>query len=112
MPAATAAATHMPGHEAMDLSIVLMCVKKGIVLIPLVIMFLIFFIRKVLVFPNDEAGGEGIKTNMTLIGDQDIYYNTNSILRATDNVSNENHTLTFKDYFLTSNSDGNMTVNT
>ena len=45
------------GHEAMDLSVVLAMVKKGIVLIPLVIMFSIFFIRKLLVYPDNENRG-------------------------------------------------------
>ena len=111
MPAA-AGATQIHGVEAMDLSVVLQLLKKGIVLIPLVIMFLIFFIRHMLVFPDDE-NKEGIMNNMPSIGDQTFHHIRNdNTSRITTNLANANDTLTFRDYLLASSFDANVTVNT
>ena len=113
MPPATATAGHMPGQDAVDLSIVLQLLKKLIVLIPLAIMFAIFVIRKVLVFPDDDdydMEDENImKINLSLsIGDQNFHHiNGQSTSSGANIESNANYNLTFKDFFLSSHS-GNI----
>ena len=111
MPAPTTATMHMPSHEAMDLSIVLQLLKKGIVLIPLIIMFFIFFIRKMLVFPDAENKG-GFMKDVTAVGDQTFHHNfINDTASIVTNLTKPNDTLTFRDYFLTSSFDPNMMTN-
>ena len=118
MPPATATAGHMPGQDAVDLSIVLQLLKKLIVLIPLAIMFAIFVIRKVLVFPDDDdydMEDENImKINLSLsIGDQNFHHiNGQSTSSGANIESNANYNLTFKDFFLSSNSGNNSDVTT
>ena len=117
MPPATATAGHMPGQDAVDLSIVLQLLKKLIVLIPLAIMFAIFVIRKVLVFPDDEDDydleDENImKINLSLsVGDQNFHHiNGQSTSSGANIESNANYNLTFKDFFLSSHSGNNSDV--
>ena len=106
MPAAATATAHMHGQEALDLSIVLLCLKKGIVFIPLVIMVFIFVIRAVLVYPDYDGGKVAHGLNMSITGDLKLHHNTNKTLIVTKNASNANHTTltSFRDYFLTSSS--------
>ena len=111
-PAGTATAGHGL-EEAMDLSIVLQLLKKGIVLIPLAIMLAIFVIRNVLVYP-DEEGTRG-KTNMSLfVADQNFHHISSHPLTITsNNASNRNFSvtnITFKEYFLMFHSAENETT--
>ena len=111
MPPATATAGHMQ-EEAMDLSIVLQLLKKGIVLIPLTIMLTIFVIRKVLVYPDEEESGGSNNTSL-VVGDQNFHHISSHLL--TNNSSNANFSftnITFKEYFLMIKSAQNTTTMT
>jgi hypothetical protein len=115
MPPA-AAGTATAGHgleEAMDLSIVLQLLKKGIVLIPLTIMLAIFVIRKVLVYP-DEKGASGTSNMSLIVGDQNFHHiSSHPLTVAANNSSNANFSftnVTFKEYFLMFHSEQNETT--
>ena len=106
MPPPTATAGHAQ-EEAMDLSVVLQLVKKGIVLIPLTIMVTIFIIRKVLVF-DEEGAPSTTKNNLTLIvGDQNFHHTA----RHSNETSSTYHNLTFRDIFPSLRSEHNDTLN-
>ena len=114
----SAATTGGPGEDAVDLSIVLQLLKKGIVLIPLAIMAALFIIRKVLVYPDSSDTDENVMAdNMTLlVGDQNFHHqqiSTHSLRVSSNNTaSNANYNLTFKEVFLMFNSGNNATGNT
>ena len=106
MPPPTATAGHAQ-EEAMDLSVVLQLLKKGIVLIPLTIMVTIFIIRKVLVF-DEEGAASTTKNNLTLIvGDQNFHHTA----RHPNETSSISHNLTFRDIFQSLRSEHNDTLN-
>ena len=118
MPPAATTGTGGPGQDAMDLSIVLQLLKKGIVLIPLTIMAALFIIRKVLVYPDSSDTNESmVADNMTLlVGDQNFHHqpiSTHPLRVSTNNTtSNANFNLTFKEVFQMFNSGNNVTGNT
>ena len=62
MPIGTAAATHLHGQEAMDINVLLSIVKKGLVLIPVFIMLILFFIRISLTYDDDSKLDHGNST--------------------------------------------------
>ena len=102
----TATAGHAQ-EEAMDLSVVLQLVKKGIVLIPLTIMVTIFIIRKVLVF-DEEGSTNTTKNNLTLIvGDQNFHHTA----RHPNETISTYYNLTFRDIFPSLRSEHNDTLN-
>ena len=118
MPPAATTGAGGPGQEAMDLSIVLQLLKKGIVLIPLTIMAALFIIRKVLVYPDlSDADENSTSDNMSLlVGDQNFHHQQISrhpLVASTNNTtSNANYNLTIKEIFLMINSGLNTTENT
>ena len=116
MPPAATTGTGGPGQEAMDLSIVLQLLKKGIVLIPLTIMAALFIIRKVLVYPDPTDNDENMTSdNMSLhVGDQNFHpepISSHPLTVSIDNAtSNASYNLTFKEIFLMINSGMNTTA--
>ena len=118
MPPAATTGAGGPGQDAMDLSIVLQLLKKGIVFIPLTIMAAIFIIRKVLVYPDPSDIDESmIANNMTVqIGDQNFHHqhiSTHPLRVSLNNTtSNANYSLTFKELFFMINSGNISTMKT
>ena len=110
MPPPAATASQMHGQGVPDLSIVLRMLKKGILIIPLVIMAGILMIPKLLVYPDEKK--ETLKNNISLIVGEDPNIldisSTHQLTVTTNNTSNANFNLTFKEYFLTLNSDNNI----
>ena len=112
MPAAPDPARQIHGVEAMDLSIVLQLLKKGIVFIPLFIMVLIFFIRHLLVFPDDKSKEWSMK-NVPSITDKTFHHvHDDNTSRINTSLTNANDTLAFSNYLPMSTFDVNVTVNT
>lgn len=110
MPAAPDPARQIHGVEAMDLSIVLQLLKKGIVFIPLIIMVLIFVIRHLLVFPDDKNKEWSMK-NVPSIKNQ-AFHHIGNTSRINTNLTNANDTLPLRDYLPIPTFDVNVTVNT
>ena len=114
MPPATTTAGHLSGQGAMDVGIVLQMLKKGILFIPLVIMAGILMIPKLLAYPDE--GEETAKNNISLfVGDGQNLHDVSSqqqLTFTTNNSSNANLNMTFKEYFLTFNSEASTTIPT
>ena len=110
MPPAAATA----GQGAPDVSIVLQMLKKGILFIPLLIMAGILMIPKLLVYPDQQQ--ETVKNNITLIvGDDPNIHHISSqsqLTLTTNNTSNANFNVTFKEYFLKFNSENSTMIST
>ena len=102
-------AGQLSGEGVPDLGIVLQMLKKCIIFIPLVIMAGILMIPKLLVYPDKQE--ETVKNNISLIvGEDPTLHGISSeqqLTVTTNNASNANFNLTFKEYFLTLNSENN-----
>ena len=114
MPPAAATAGQVSGQGVPDLGIVLQMLKKCILFIPLVIMAGILMIPKLLVYPDKQE--ETVKNNFSLIvGEDRTIHGISSedqLTMTENNVSNANFNNTFKEYFLTLNSENNTILPT
>ena len=81
MPAGGGAAGQLPGQDAIDLKVCMNLLKKAIVLLPLLIMLIIFIIRKTMTYPPAEEG-EGVTIVDSLEWSNRTLSNDSSILSA------------------------------